>query len=228
MLCRRLWDDLGLSENVRLELNSIGDAEERLRHRADLIAYFEARRAAGRRSPAPPAQQSAAHPRHQESGDAGDGQRGAASCWTTWARRIAGPLRGRARRSSTTTTCSTPSTRAWCAAWTTTTAPCSNGSPTSSARRARLRRRPLRSADRNLRRQADPGRRLRHGHRTPDRADEGPASRPQPKPVRRLHGAPGREAQLQAFVLAERMRDAGLDVCCIAQRRRARAASRAR
>ncbi len=40
MLCRRLWDDLGL-ENIRLELNSIGDAAERLRHRADLIAYFE-------------------------------------------------------------------------------------------------------------------------------------------------------------------------------------------
>ncbi|MES2260486.1 MAG: histidine--tRNA ligase [Pseudomonadota bacterium] len=41
MLCRRLWDDLGL-ENIRLELNSIGDAEERARHRVDLIAYFEA------------------------------------------------------------------------------------------------------------------------------------------------------------------------------------------
>lgn len=40
MLCRRLWDDLGL-ENVRLELNSIGNAQERQRHRADLIAYFE-------------------------------------------------------------------------------------------------------------------------------------------------------------------------------------------
>jgi histidyl-tRNA synthetase len=44
MLCRRLWDDLGL-ENIRLELNSIGDAAERLRHRADLIAYFEANEA---------------------------------------------------------------------------------------------------------------------------------------------------------------------------------------
>lgn len=43
MLCRRLWDDLGL-ENIRLELNSIGNAAERLRHRADLIAYFEAHR----------------------------------------------------------------------------------------------------------------------------------------------------------------------------------------
>jgi histidyl-tRNA synthetase len=41
MLCQRLWDDLGL-QNIRLELNSIGDAEERNRHRADLIAYFEA------------------------------------------------------------------------------------------------------------------------------------------------------------------------------------------
>ncbi|TFW20046.1 histidine--tRNA ligase [Massilia arenosa] len=40
MLCRRLWDDLGLS-NIRLELNSIGNAEERNAHRADLIAYFE-------------------------------------------------------------------------------------------------------------------------------------------------------------------------------------------
>ena len=41
MLCRRLWDDLGLDE-IRLELNSIGNAEERQRLRADLIAYFEA------------------------------------------------------------------------------------------------------------------------------------------------------------------------------------------
>ncbi|TCS33287.1 histidyl-tRNA synthetase [Paucimonas lemoignei] len=40
MLCQRLWDDLGL-QNIRLELNSIGDADERHRHRADLIAYFE-------------------------------------------------------------------------------------------------------------------------------------------------------------------------------------------
>jgi histidyl-tRNA synthetase len=40
MLCKRLWDDLGL-ENIRLELNSIGNADERNKHRADLIAYFE-------------------------------------------------------------------------------------------------------------------------------------------------------------------------------------------
>jgi histidyl-tRNA synthetase len=40
MMCQRLWDDLGLSD-IRLELNSIGNADERNRHRADLIAYFE-------------------------------------------------------------------------------------------------------------------------------------------------------------------------------------------
>lgn len=40
MLCQRLWDDLGL-QGIRLELNSIGDAAERSRHRIDLITYFE-------------------------------------------------------------------------------------------------------------------------------------------------------------------------------------------
>ena len=43
MLCQRLWDDLGL-DSIRLELNSIGDAEERARHRLDLIAYLEQHR----------------------------------------------------------------------------------------------------------------------------------------------------------------------------------------
>ncbi len=40
LLCHRMWEYLGL-QNVRLEINSIGDAEERNRHRADLITYFE-------------------------------------------------------------------------------------------------------------------------------------------------------------------------------------------
>jgi len=40
MMCQRLWDDLGL-QNIRLELNSIGDANERNEHRAALISYFE-------------------------------------------------------------------------------------------------------------------------------------------------------------------------------------------
>lgn len=40
MMCQRLWDDLGLPD-IKLELNSIGDAEERKRHRTDLVAYFE-------------------------------------------------------------------------------------------------------------------------------------------------------------------------------------------
>lgn len=40
MLCQRLWDDLGL-QGIKLELNSIGNAEERNRHRADLVVYLE-------------------------------------------------------------------------------------------------------------------------------------------------------------------------------------------
>ena len=36
----RLWNDLGL-DGIRLEINSLGQAEERARHRADLIAYLE-------------------------------------------------------------------------------------------------------------------------------------------------------------------------------------------
>ncbi|GHT85238.1 histidine--tRNA ligase [Betaproteobacteria bacterium] len=36
-----LWDDLGL-EDVRLELNSLGSAEERAQHRAALVTYLEA------------------------------------------------------------------------------------------------------------------------------------------------------------------------------------------
>ncbi|MCX8146327.1 MAG: histidine--tRNA ligase [Azovibrio sp.] len=40
LLTARLWDDLGL-EGIRLEINSLGQPEERARHRADLIAYLE-------------------------------------------------------------------------------------------------------------------------------------------------------------------------------------------
>lgn len=43
MMCARLWEDLGL-EDVRLELNSLGSAEERAAHRAALIAYLEGHR----------------------------------------------------------------------------------------------------------------------------------------------------------------------------------------
>jgi len=39
----RLWDDLGLT-GIELEINSLGQAEERARHRADLIAYLERHR----------------------------------------------------------------------------------------------------------------------------------------------------------------------------------------
>jgi histidyl-tRNA synthetase len=36
----RLWNDLGL-EGIELQLNSLGQPEERAKHRAELIAYFE-------------------------------------------------------------------------------------------------------------------------------------------------------------------------------------------
>ncbi|MCY0855714.1 histidine--tRNA ligase [Cupriavidus sp. D39] len=40
MMCQRLWDDLGLV-GVRLELNSLGQAHERAAHREELIKYLE-------------------------------------------------------------------------------------------------------------------------------------------------------------------------------------------
>ncbi|NYH99749.1 histidine--tRNA ligase [Cupriavidus plantarum] len=40
LMCQRLWDDLGLT-NVRLELNSLGQAHERAAHRQELIKYLE-------------------------------------------------------------------------------------------------------------------------------------------------------------------------------------------
>src|SRR6195952_765724 len=40
MMCQRLWDDLGLT-GIRLELNSLGQPEERAAHRTELIAYLE-------------------------------------------------------------------------------------------------------------------------------------------------------------------------------------------
>jgi histidyl-tRNA synthetase len=44
LMCSALWRDLGLEQgrDVRLELNSLGQADERLAHRAALIAHFEA------------------------------------------------------------------------------------------------------------------------------------------------------------------------------------------
>lgn len=40
LMCARLWDDLGL-EDLRLEVNCLGQSDERARHRAELISYFE-------------------------------------------------------------------------------------------------------------------------------------------------------------------------------------------
>ncbi|MDR1889574.1 MAG: histidine--tRNA ligase [Zoogloeaceae bacterium] len=40
LMIARLWDDIGLP-GIRLQLNSLGEAEERVRHRADLITWLE-------------------------------------------------------------------------------------------------------------------------------------------------------------------------------------------
>ncbi|MFX1672131.1 histidine--tRNA ligase [Paraburkholderia sp. A2WS-5] len=40
LMCQRLWDDLGLT-GIKLEINSLGLAEERAAHRVELIEYLE-------------------------------------------------------------------------------------------------------------------------------------------------------------------------------------------
>ena len=40
IMCARLWDDMGL-EGIKLEINSLGQPEERAKHRQALIAYLE-------------------------------------------------------------------------------------------------------------------------------------------------------------------------------------------
>ncbi len=42
LMSARLWKRLGLSDCIRLEINSLGGAESRARHRQKLIAYFQA------------------------------------------------------------------------------------------------------------------------------------------------------------------------------------------
>ena len=46
LMTARLWRMLGLAEHIRLEINTLGGAESRARHRQKLIAYFEAYREA--------------------------------------------------------------------------------------------------------------------------------------------------------------------------------------
>ena len=45
LMCARLWEDLGL-DGVQLEINSLGSPDERARHRAELVTYFEQQQAA--------------------------------------------------------------------------------------------------------------------------------------------------------------------------------------
>jgi histidyl-tRNA synthetase len=43
-MCARLWDDLGL-QGIRLEINSLGQSDERAKHRGALVEYFSAHEA---------------------------------------------------------------------------------------------------------------------------------------------------------------------------------------
>ena len=45
LMTARLWKMLGLADAIRLEINSLGGAESRARHRERLIAYFQAHEA---------------------------------------------------------------------------------------------------------------------------------------------------------------------------------------
>ena len=40
LLCRRLWRALGIEDQLRLEINSLGTAAERFEYRKSLVAYF--------------------------------------------------------------------------------------------------------------------------------------------------------------------------------------------
>ncbi|HNQ03114.1 MAG TPA: histidine--tRNA ligase [Thiobacillaceae bacterium] len=42
LMTARLWRQLGLAEAIHLEINSLGGAESRARHRGKLVAYFQA------------------------------------------------------------------------------------------------------------------------------------------------------------------------------------------
>jgi histidyl-tRNA synthetase len=44
LMCRRLWDDLGIS-GIRLQINSLGSAEERVAYRSALVTYLAKREA---------------------------------------------------------------------------------------------------------------------------------------------------------------------------------------
>ena len=134
VMCRALWRELGLrrGRDVRLELNSLGQPDERAR----------APRRAGRALRGSTPTRST-----RTRGAACTATRCASS--TARTRRcsrsieaapqlidflgagVAGALRRACARCSTPPASPTASTRAWCAAWTTTTSPCSSGSPTS-------------------------------------------------------------------------------------------------
>ena len=41
IMCARLWEKLGITDAVRLEVGTLGNADSRAAHRVKLIQYFE-------------------------------------------------------------------------------------------------------------------------------------------------------------------------------------------
>jgi histidyl-tRNA synthetase len=119
LLAVHLWAALGI-RNWRLELNCLGQPDERRAHRAALIAYFEAHAEqldedARRRLHSNPLRiLDTKNPAMQALVE------GAPRCWTIWARPRA-PTSRPCRPSCAPPACRIRSTRAWCAGWTTTT-----------------------------------------------------------------------------------------------------------
>lgn len=41
LICRKLWAELGIAEHLRLQINTLGDSEDRKNYRESLVAYFQ-------------------------------------------------------------------------------------------------------------------------------------------------------------------------------------------
>lgn len=125
IMCQRLWDDLDLM-GIKLEINSLGSPEERLKHRAELIAYFEAHQSQ--------LDEDAKRRLHSNPLRILDTKNPAMQALVEAAPKLSDYLgeESLAHFTAIRTRCARPafrsaSIRAWCAGWITTTSPCSNG-----------------------------------------------------------------------------------------------------
>ena len=112
-MCADLWRELGISQYLTLEINSLGNREERAAHRAALVGYLKQHEAALDED----SKKSATAPR----------------AWPIISVKPPAPTTPVSKPCSTAWASPMWKTTASCAGWTTTTKPCSNGPPTNSA-----------------------------------------------------------------------------------------------